>query len=172
MSNNIQDIITEEYQNFKKRIAQLIPKVDEDLILQVLKFQTMKEEWPGSVTLKIKYQNDLDTDFGTKKERLYEKYKMLPSEMDERTLQFKALGLYLEDISALSQDPEVEYISGSAEPSHYTRLKLLSPLSDTFLYTSWQPLQGSNLRRNFKVVGDPLKVSIVTSVVATCVDSQ
>ncbi|RPJ25044.1 MAG: hypothetical protein EHM25_13850, partial [Nitrosopumilales archaeon] len=99
MSNNIQDIITNEYQNFKKRIAQLIPKVDEDLILQVLKFQTMKEEWPGSVTLKIKYQKDLDTEFGTKKERLYEKYKMLPSEMDKRTLRFKALGLYLEDIS-------------------------------------------------------------------------
>lgn len=117
MSNNIQDIITKEYQNFKKRIEQLIPKVDEDLIMQVLKFQTMKEEWPGSVTLKIKYQKDLDTEFGTKKERLYEKYKMLPSEMDERTLRFKALGVYLEDISELSQDPEVEYISGSAEPS-------------------------------------------------------
>lgn len=42
---------------------------------------------------------------------------MLPSEMDDRTLRFKALGVYLEDISKLSQDPEVEYISGSAEPS-------------------------------------------------------
>ena len=117
MSNNIQDIITTEYQNFKKRISQLIPKVDEDLVLQILKFQTMKEEWPGSVTLRIKYQKDLETDLNTKKEKLYEKYKMLPSEMDDRTLWFKALGVYIEDISELSQDPEVEYISGSAEPS-------------------------------------------------------
>jgi|ERR671911_192526 Fe-S-cluster formation regulator IscX/YfhJ len=117
MSNNIQDIITTEYQNFKKRISQLIPKVDEDLVLQILKFQTMKEEWPGSVTLRIKYQKDLETDLNTKKEKLYEKYKMLPSEMDDRTLRFKALGVYIEDISELSQDPEVEYISGSAEPS-------------------------------------------------------
>lgn len=115
MSNNIQDIITIEYQNFKKRISQLIPKVDEDLVLQMLKFQTMKEEWPGSVTLRIKYQKNLEMDL--KKEKLYEKYKMLPSEMDDRTLRFKALGVYLEDISELSQDPEVEYISGSAEPS-------------------------------------------------------
>jgi hypothetical protein len=117
MSNNIQDIITIEYQNFKKRISQLIPKVDEDLVLQMLKFQTMKEEWPGSVTLRIKYQKNLETDLNTKKEKLYEKYKMLPSEMDDRTLRFKALGVYLEDIGKLSQDPEVEYISGSAEPS-------------------------------------------------------
>jgi hypothetical protein len=117
MSNNIQDIITIEYQNFMKRISQLIPKVDEDLVLQILKFQTMKEEWPGSVTLRIKYQKDSETDLNTKKAKLYEKYKMLPSEMDDRTLRFKALGIYIEDISELSQDPEVEYISGSAEPS-------------------------------------------------------
>jgi hypothetical protein len=117
MSNNIQDIITTEYQNFKKRIAQLIPKVHEDLVLQVLKFQTMKEEWPGSAMLKIKYQKNLETDCSTKKERLYENYKMLPSEMDDRALRFKALGVYIKDISKLSQDPEVEYISCSAEPS-------------------------------------------------------
>jgi hypothetical protein len=42
---------------------------------------------------------------------------MLPSEMDDKTLRFKALGIYLEDTSELSQVPEVEYISGSAEPS-------------------------------------------------------
>jgi hypothetical protein len=118
MSNNIQESITIEYQNFRKRIAQLFPKVNEDLVLQILKFQTMKQErWPGSVTLKIKYQKGIETDLSTKKEKLYEKYKMLPSEMDDRTLRFKALGIYLNDISQLSQDPEVEYINGSAEPS-------------------------------------------------------
>jgi hypothetical protein len=114
---NIQGIVTTEYQNFKKRIAQLIPKVDEDLIIHILKFQDTREKWPGSVTLTIKYQRNLEADFDTKKERLYEKYKMLPSEMDDRTLRFKALGVYLKDIVELSQDPEVEYISGSAEPS-------------------------------------------------------
>jgi hypothetical protein len=117
MSNNIQDLVMTEYQSFKKRIVQLIPKVDEDLILQVLKFQTTKEEWPGSVTLRIKYKRNLESDIDTKKERLYQKYKMLPSEMDDRTLRFKVLGVYLKDITELSQDPEVEHISGSAEPS-------------------------------------------------------
>jgi hypothetical protein len=117
MSNNIQDTIIIEYQNFIKRISQLIPKVDQDLVLQILKFQTTKEEWRGSVTLRIKYQKNLEIDLDSKKGKLYEKYKMLPSEMDDRTLRFKALGVYLEDISELSQDPEVEYIGGSAEPS-------------------------------------------------------
>jgi len=117
MSNNIQDTIIIEYQNFIKRISQLIPKVDQDLVLQILKFQTTKEEWRGSVTLRIKYQKNLEIDLNSKKGKLYEKYKMLPSEMDDRTLRFKALGVYLEDISGLSQDPEVEYIGGSAEPS-------------------------------------------------------
>jgi len=117
MSNNIQDTIIIEYQNFIKRISQLIPNVDQDLVLQILKFQTTKEEWRGSVTLRIKYQKNLEIDLNSKKGKLYEKYKMLPSEMDDRTLRFKALGVYLEDISELSQDPEVEYIGGSAEPS-------------------------------------------------------
>lgn len=117
MSNNIQDTIIIEYQNFIKRISQLIPKVDQDLVLQTLKFQTTKEEWRGSVTLRIKYQKNLEIDLNSKKGELYEKYKMLPSEVDDRTLRFKALGVYLEDISELSQDPEVEYIGGSAEPS-------------------------------------------------------
>jgi hypothetical protein len=117
MSNKIQDTIIIEYQNFIKRISQLIPKVDQDLVLQILKFQTTKEEWRGSVTLRIKYQKNLEIDLNSKKGKLYEKYKMLPSEMDDRTLRFKALGVYLEDISELSQDPEVEYIGGSAEPS-------------------------------------------------------
>ena len=117
MSSNIQELLMTDYQSFRKRIAQLFPKADEDLVLQILKFQTTNGEWRGSVTLKIKYQKDLDTDFSTKKEKLYEKYKMLPSEMDDRTLRFKALGIYLNDINQLSQDPEVEYISGSAEPS-------------------------------------------------------
>ena len=117
MSNNIQDTVIIEYQNFIKRISQLIPKVDQDLVLQILKFQTTKEEWRGSVTLRIKYQKNLEIDLNSKKGKLYEKYKMLPSEMDDRTLRFKALGVYLEDISELSQDPEVEYIGGSAEPS-------------------------------------------------------
>ena len=117
MSNKIQDTIIIEYQNFIKRISQLIPKVDQDLVLQILKFQTTKEEWRGSVTLRIKYQKNLEIDLNSKKGKLYEKYKMLPSEMDDRTLRFKALGVYLEDISELSQDPEVEYIGGSAAPS-------------------------------------------------------
>ena len=117
MGNNIQDTIIIEYQNFKKRISQLIPKADQDLVLQILKFQTTKEEWRGSVTLRIKYRKNLEIDLNSKKEKLYEKYKMLPSEIDDRTLRFKALRVYLEDISELSQDPEVEYIGGSAEPS-------------------------------------------------------
>jgi hypothetical protein len=106
-----------EYQSFKNRITELIPRVDEDLILEILKFQTMKDKWSGSITLRISYKRNLETDIDTKKKRLYEKYKMLPSEIDDRTLRFKALGIYLNDISQLSQDPEVEYINGSAEPS-------------------------------------------------------
>lgn len=67
MSKNIQAIVTTEYQYFKKRIAQLILKVDEDLILQILKFQNTGGKWPGSVTITIKYQRNLEADFDTKK---------------------------------------------------------------------------------------------------------
>ena len=114
-SNIIQDLIMTEYQSFKKRITELIPRMDTELI--ILEFQTMKDKWSGSTTLRISYKRNLETDIDTKKKRLYEKYKMLPSEIDDRTLRFKALGAYLKDITELSQGPDVEHISGSAEPS-------------------------------------------------------
>ena len=132
MSNNIEDIITMEYQNFKKRIAQLIPKVDEDLVAEILKFQTTREKQPGSVTLTIKYQSNSETEFDTKKERLYEKYKMLPSEMYDRALRLQ-LQVYIWRI--LLNYPKIQKLSILAVLlNHHNRTSMLQ-LNDNLYFT-------------------------------------
>lgn len=99
-----------------------------------------------SITLMIKYKRNLETDFDTKKRDCM---KSTPSEMDDRTLRLKALCVYLEDISELLQDLEIEYISSSAKVTYCV------------------------LRRNLRGgSSEPLKVSIATNAIATCVNPQ
>jgi hypothetical protein len=102
------------YSNLKNKIKEYFPKVDENLILDVLRIQSKRHDWIGSTTLEIQYVNDID--LNTKKERLYNKYNMLPIEKNERTLRFKAKGMYLQNIEELiKMDSEIEFINGEAE---------------------------------------------------------
>jgi hypothetical protein len=102
------------YSNLKKKIKEYFPKVDENLILDILRIQSKHPNWIGSTTLEIQYVNDID--LNKKKEKLYDKYKMLPIEKNDRTLRFKAKGMYLQNIEdLLEMDSEIEFINGEAE---------------------------------------------------------
>lgn len=102
------------YSNLKKKIKEYFPKVDENLILDILRIQSKHPNWIGSTTLEIRYVNDID--LNKKKEKLYDKYKMLPIEKNDRTLRFKAKGMYLQNIEdLLEMDSEIEFINGEAE---------------------------------------------------------
>jgi hypothetical protein len=102
------------YDNLKNKIKEYFPKVDENLILDILRIQTKQQDWIGSTTLEIQYKKD--PDLNKKKEILYDKYNMLPIEKDNRTLRFKAKGMYLQNIEELlDMDSEIEFINGEAE---------------------------------------------------------
>jgi hypothetical protein len=101
------------YQNFLQEAATLFPKVDQKLLLNILQFETAYSDWEGSVLLKIVYP--AGTDLDTKKEWIYKKYQRVSSVEENRTLRFKAIRMYIEELEKLlSEDSEIEYITGSA----------------------------------------------------------
>lgn len=107
--------LIKSYQKTVNMIKQYFPKVDEILILDILRLETQKKGWEGSTTIEILYENE-DVDLEEKKESLYNKFNMLPMEKDERTLRFKAKRMFLEDIEELiAKDHDVEFITGSAK---------------------------------------------------------
>ncbi len=104
-----------DYQNLIKKAANFFPKVNQNLILDILKLETTYKDWEGSVILEIKYPEGKVV-LDTKINKLYDKYERSASEKDERTLRFKALHMNIEELgNLLKEDPEIEYISGSAE---------------------------------------------------------
>ena len=106
-----------DYQNLIKKAANFFPKVNQNLILDILKLETTYKDWEGSVILEIKYPEG-KVELDTKINKLYDKYERSDSEKDERTLRFKALHMNIEELeNLLKEDPEIEYISGSAEHS-------------------------------------------------------
>ncbi|HEX7258520.1 MAG TPA: hypothetical protein VF242_10715 [Nitrososphaeraceae archaeon] len=113
-SNDKSSDLISYYSNLKNKIKEYFPKVDENLILDVLRIQSKRQDWIGSTTLEIQYVNDID--LNKKKEELYDKYNMLPVEKNDRTLRFKAKGMYLQNIEELlERDSEIEFIDGEAE---------------------------------------------------------
>jgi hypothetical protein len=103
-----------DYNNLKNKIKEYFPKVEENLILDILRIQTKQKDWIGSTTLEIQYIDNID--LKKKKDKLYDRYNMLPLEKDDRTLRFKAKGMYLQNIEELLEmDSEIEFINGEAE---------------------------------------------------------
>jgi hypothetical protein len=101
------------YQNFLQEAATLFPKVDQKLLLNILQFETVYSDWEGSVMLKIVYP--AGTDLDTKKEWIYKKYQRVSSIEENRTLRFKGIRVYIEELEKLlNEDQEIEYITGSA----------------------------------------------------------
>jgi hypothetical protein len=103
-----------DYNNLKNKIKENFPKVDENLILDILRIQSKQKDWIGSTTLEIRYIDNID--LKQKKDKLYDRYNMLPLEKNDRTLRFKAKGMYLQNIEELiKMDSEIEFINGEAE---------------------------------------------------------
>jgi hypothetical protein len=102
------------YNTFLQEGATLFPKVDQKLLLNILQFETTYQDWEGSVMLKIIYPATI-SDIDTKKDWIYRKYQRVSTIEENRTLRFKAIRMYLEEIEKLlKEDQTIEYITGSA----------------------------------------------------------
>ena len=105
--------LRQEYDNFKSRAAALFPKVDQKLLMNMLYFETSYSDWEGNVILKVVYPAGADVE--RKKEWIYRKFQRMPSIEEGKTVRFKAIRMYVEDLGAmLSEDPEIDYVTGSA----------------------------------------------------------
>jgi hypothetical protein len=102
------------YNTFLQEAATLFPKVDQKLLLNMLQFETTYQDWEGSVMLKIIYPASI-SDIDAKKDWIYRKYQRVSTIEENRTLRFKAIRMYIEEIEKLlKEDPTIEYITGSA----------------------------------------------------------
>jgi hypothetical protein len=102
------------YNTFLQEAATLFPKVDQKLLLNMLQFETTYQDWEGSVMLKIIYPSTI-SDIDAKKDWIYRKYQRVSTIEENRTLRFKAIRMYIEEIEkVLKEDPTIEYITGSA----------------------------------------------------------
>ena len=102
------------YETFLQEAATLFPKVDQKLLLNILQLQTNYQDWEGSVMLKILYPATIP-DIDAKKDWIYRKYQRVSTIEENRTLRFKAIRMYLEEIEKLLKEaPTIEYITGSA----------------------------------------------------------
>jgi len=102
------------YKQLLDESAALYPKVDQKLLIDILKFESTYKDWEGSVMLKIVYPADR-VDMKGKKEWIYSRYQRVPSEEKDRTLRVKLIRMYLKELeSLLAEDSDIEYITGSA----------------------------------------------------------
>lgn len=102
------------YNDLLKESAALYPKVDQKLLLDILKFETNYKDWEGSVMLKIVYPGE-GVDMDKKKDWIYSRFERVPSVEEKRTLRVKLIRMYLGDLEKLLiDDRDIEYITGSA----------------------------------------------------------
>jgi hypothetical protein len=102
------------YETFLQEATTLFPKVDQKLLLNMLQFETTYQDWEGSVMLKIIYPASI-SDIDAKKDWIYRKYQRVSTIEENRTLRFKAIRMYIEELEkVLKEDPTIEYITGSA----------------------------------------------------------
>jgi hypothetical protein len=104
-----------DYQNLMRKAKNLFPKVDQTLLMDMLKLETKQKDWQGTVILQIRYPKD-KVKLDDKIDMLYDKYERVPSEKDDSTLRFKAVHMNTEELERLlKDDTEIDYIIGSAE---------------------------------------------------------
>ncbi len=66
--------------------------------------------------LKVVYQSG--TDMERKKEMVYSRYQRMPSIEQDKTVRFKAIRMYIEELDSLIRsDPHIEFVTGSATPT-------------------------------------------------------
>ena len=102
------------YKQFLQEAANLFPKVDQKLLMNILQLQVTYDDWEGSVLLKIVYPADR-VDLSAKKEFIYNRYQRVPTVEADKTLRFKGIRIYIEELERmLNEDPDIQYITGSA----------------------------------------------------------
>ena len=102
-----------DYQEFLSKAANLFPKVDQKLLMNMLYYENTYSDWEGNVLLKVVYP--AGTDMDRKKEWIFQKYQRMGSIEQDKTLRFKAIRMYIKDIGELlREDPKIEFITGSA----------------------------------------------------------
>jgi hypothetical protein len=94
--------------------AILYPKVDQRLLIDILRFETTYKDWEGSVMPKIVYPAE-GIDLQKKKDWIYSRYERVPEVDEKRTLRVKLIRMYLADLEGLlNDDADIEYVTGSA----------------------------------------------------------
>ncbi len=112
-SHQISQQILRKYEEFLKEMSRLFPKVDQDLLLDMIYYQTKYHDWEGSVLLRIVYPQG--TDLNPKRDWIYNKYQKVAPTEEDRTIKFKAIRMYLQELEQLlNEDKEIEFITGSA----------------------------------------------------------
>jgi hypothetical protein len=102
------------YKQFLQEAANLFPKVDQKLLMNILQLQVTYDDWEGSVLLKVVYPTD-KVDLNAKKELIYNRYQRVPTVEADKTLRFKGIRIYIEELERmLNEDPDIQYITGSA----------------------------------------------------------
>lgn len=102
-----------DYESFLQSASTLFPKVDQKLLLSILQYETTYSDWEGGVMLKVVYP--AGTDMDRKKEWIYQKFQRMGSIEEGKTVRFKAVRFYVNDLGRLlSEDPEIEFVTGSA----------------------------------------------------------
>ena len=113
LSSQSDSRLKKAYENFLNELASLFPKVDQKLLLNMLQLETSYSDWEGSVMLKVVYPANINIE--SKKEWIYKKYQRVATIEENRTLRFKGIRMYITELeSMLKEDPDIEYITGSA----------------------------------------------------------
>jgi hypothetical protein len=114
VSQRFSEILKSNYQRFLQEAANLFPKVDQKLLMNILQFEVAYSDWEGSVLLKIVYPTE-KVDLNAKKNFIYNRYQRVPTVEADKTLRFKGIRIYLEELERiLKEDPDIQYITGSA----------------------------------------------------------
>jgi len=122
-TNSHTDTILNMYRALVQKMQDLFPKVDQRLLLDIIKYQTTYHDWDGSVLLKFVYPSN-NIDLESKKNWVFSKFSRVPSVEEDRTLRFKGIRIDLHVLEQVTQeDNDIEFITGSAT---------LSPSSDSY----------------------------------------
>ena len=113
-SDSASTALISKYREFLEQASNLFPKVDQKLLINILQFEVTYDDWEGSVMLKIVYPAD-KVNMDAKKDFIYKKYQRVPSVEADKTLRFKGIRIYVEELEKiLNEDPDIQYITGSA----------------------------------------------------------
>ncbi len=114
MSQSASALLKSSYKQFVQRASDLFPKVDQKLLMNILQFEVAYDDWEGSVLLKVVYPADR-VNMDAKKDFIYNKFQRVPTVESDKTLRFKGIRIYVEELEKiLNEDPDIEYITGSA----------------------------------------------------------